>query len=67
ILDEPTAVLTPQESERLFVTLRAMVAEGLSIIFISHKLPEVMAVSNRVAVLRAGRMIDQRPAAGLDR
>ncbi|WP_298640009.1 ABC transporter ATP-binding protein [Tistrella mobilis] len=67
ILDEPTAVLTPQESERLFVTLRAMVADGLSIIFISHKLPEVMAVSDRVAVLRAGRMIDQRPAAGLDR
>ncbi|MEN2980413.1 ABC transporter ATP-binding protein [Tistrella bauzanensis] len=67
ILDEPTAVLTPQESERLFVTLRAMVACGLSIIFISHKLPEVMAVSDRVAVLRAGRLIEQRDAAGLDR
>jgi simple sugar transport system ATP-binding protein len=56
ILDEPTAVLTPQESERLFATLRAFVQAGLSIIFISHKLNEVMAVSHRVAVLRQGRL-----------
>jgi general nucleoside transport system ATP-binding protein len=48
ILDEPTAVLTPQESEDLFATLKQMVAQGLSIIFISHKLDEVLAVSKRV-------------------
>ena len=64
ILDEPTAVLTPQESESLFATLAQMVAQGLSVIFISHKLDEVLRVSHRVAVLRAGRLVDQRPAAG---
>ncbi len=57
IMDEPTAVLTPQESESLFATLATMVAEGLSIIFISHKLGEVMRVSHRIAVLRAGRLV----------
>jgi simple sugar transport system ATP-binding protein len=57
ILDEPTAVLTPQESEALFATLKQMVAQGLSIVFISHKLNEVMRVSDRVAVLRAGRLV----------
>ncbi len=55
ILDEPTAVLAPHESEALFVTLRTMVAAGRSIVFISHKLQEVMAVSDRVTVLRDGR------------
>ncbi len=59
ILDEPTAVLTPQESEALFDTLGQMVAQGLSIIFISHKLAEVMRVSHRVAVLRAGKLVAQ--------
>jgi general nucleoside transport system ATP-binding protein len=59
ILDEPTAVLTPQESEALFATLAQMVAQGLSIVFISHKLDEVMRVSDRVAVLRAGRLVAQ--------
>jgi general nucleoside transport system ATP-binding protein len=57
ILDEPTAVLTPQESERLFATLAQFVAAGLAVIFISHKLDEVMAVADRVAVLRAGRLV----------
>jgi general nucleoside transport system ATP-binding protein len=57
ILDEPTAVLTPQEAEVLFVTLRAMAADGRTVIFISHKLNEVMAVSSRVTVLRGGRSI----------
>ena len=57
ILDEPTAVLTPQESEALFDTLAQMVAEGLSIIFISHKLPEVLRVAHRVAVLRHGKLV----------
>ncbi len=63
ILDEPTAVLTPQESESLFNTLAQMVAQGLAIIFISHKLPEVLRVSHRVAVLRAGRLVAQAQAA----
>ncbi|MCG8354835.1 MAG: ATP-binding cassette domain-containing protein, partial [Kiloniellales bacterium] len=57
ILDEPTAVLTPQEVEALFATLKKMVAQGLSIIFISHKLNEVMAVADRVAVLRQGAVV----------
>jgi general nucleoside transport system ATP-binding protein len=57
ILDEPTAVLTPQESEHLFATLRLLVQEGLAIIFITHKLREVMAVSDRCFVLRQGRAI----------
>lgn len=64
ILDEPTAVLTPQESEALFDTLSQMVAQGLSVIFISHKLPEVLRVSHRVAVLRQGRLVADAPAAG---
>jgi general nucleoside transport system ATP-binding protein len=67
ILDEPTAVLTPQESESLFATLAQMVAEGLSVIFISHKLDEVLRVADRVAVLRAGRLVALRPAAGAGR
>ncbi len=57
ILDEPTAVLTPQESESLFATLKELVGEGLSIIFISHKLPEVLRVSDRIAVLRGGKLV----------
>ncbi len=57
ILDEPTAVLTPQESEALFAVLAQMVAQGLSIIFISHKLGEVLRVSHRVAVLRGGKLV----------
>ncbi len=54
ILDEPTAVLTPQEAEVLFGTLRAMAAEGKTVLFISHKLNEVTAVADRVTVLRSG-------------
>jgi simple sugar transport system ATP-binding protein len=57
ILDEPTAVLTPQEAATLFETLRRMAAEGRTVIFISHKLHEVMAVADRVTVLRGGRKI----------
>ena len=62
ILDEPTAVLTPQESESLFATLKHLVAQGLSVIFISHKLDEVLRVSDRIAVLRGGRMVATLPA-----
>jgi ABC-type uncharacterized transport system ATPase subunit len=57
ILDEPTAVLTPQESEALFDILKKMKSEGKSIIFISHKLNEVMAISDRITVLRKGKLI----------
>ncbi len=64
ILDEPTAVLTPQESESLFATLGQLVAQGLAIIFISHKLDEVLRVSHRIAVLRGGRLVEQIAAAG---
>ena len=64
ILDEPTAVLTPAESEALFDTLGQMVAQGLSIIFISHKLGEVLRVSHRVAVLRHGKLVAEAPTAG---
>jgi simple sugar transport system ATP-binding protein len=57
ILDEPTAVLTPQEADELFVIMREMVAQGKSIIFITHKLREVLAVADSISVMRAGRMV----------
>jgi len=57
ILDEPTAVLTPQESEELFRIMRSLVAQGKSIIFITHKLKEVRAVADRITVLRGGRVV----------
>jgi len=56
VLDEPTAVLTHQEAEELFASLRAMAAEGRGVVFISHKLREVMAVADRITVLRGGRV-----------
>jgi len=57
ILDEPTSLLTPQEADDLFQTLRLMSAEQRTVIFISHKLEEVMAISNRVTVLRRGKVV----------
>jgi ABC-type uncharacterized transport system ATPase subunit len=57
ILDEPTAVLTPQEADELFVIMRSMVEQGKSIIFITHKLREVLAVADRISVMRAGQMV----------
>ncbi len=59
ILDEPTAVLTPQEADALFATLRKATALGLSVIFISHKLHEVMAIADRCVVLRHGRVVGE--------
>jgi general nucleoside transport system ATP-binding protein len=56
IMDEPTAVLTPLEVDELFVTLRSMTASGHSIVFISHKLDEVLAIANRITVLRQGKV-----------
>ncbi len=67
ILDEPTAVLTPAEAEALFRSLRLAVAEGLSIVFISHKLGEVMAVADRVVVLRQGRVAGSMVTTATDR
>jgi ABC-type uncharacterized transport system ATPase subunit len=64
ILDEPTAVLTPQEAEELFGILRTLVREGISVIFISHKLNEVLEIADRVTVLRRGRKIDTVPREG---
>jgi simple sugar transport system ATP-binding protein len=61
ILDEPTAVLTPQEVDDLFRILRQMIADGHSIIFISHKLHEVLEISHRITVLRDGRRVDTIP------
>jgi general nucleoside transport system ATP-binding protein len=57
ILDEPTAVLTPQEIDELFVILKGLADQGLAIIFISHKLGEVRALSHRILVLRAGKVV----------
>jgi general nucleoside transport system ATP-binding protein len=57
ILDEPTAVLTPQETEEFFVTIRNLQKQGTSIIFISHKLKEVLAIADRITVLRDGRVV----------
>ena len=64
ILDEPTAVLTPQEAKELFEILGTLVREGMSVIFISHKLNEVLQIADRVTVLRRGKVIETLPAAG---
>lgn len=61
ILDEPTAVLTPQETDQLFVILRDMLSRGLSVIFISHKLGEVMTIADDIAVLRHGKLVASFP------
>ncbi len=63
ILDEPTAVLTPQETDDLFDTLRQAIAQGLSVVFISHKLHEVMSIAHRVLILRHGRLVAERQVA----
>jgi ABC-type uncharacterized transport system ATPase subunit len=57
ILDEPTSVLTPQATEALFATLRQLAAEGVSVLFISHKLDEIRRLASRCTVLRAGRVV----------
>jgi ABC-type uncharacterized transport system ATPase subunit len=65
ILDEPTAVLTPQESRDLFRILRSFTAKGMTVIFISHHLSEVMEVSDTITVLRDGRVVGTKPASEL--
>jgi general nucleoside transport system ATP-binding protein len=64
ILDEPTAVLTPQEAQELFAIIRSLQGEGKSIIFISHKLNEVLEIADRITVLRQGKHVDTVPRAG---
>ncbi len=64
ILDEPTAVLTPQEANELFEILRGLIAEGLSVIFISHKLDEVLQISDRITTLRRGKKVETVPREG---
>jgi general nucleoside transport system ATP-binding protein len=63
VLDEPTAVLTPRESAALFKALRAFTAQGYSVIFISHKLDEVIEICDRITVLRSGKWVATLPAA----
>src|ERR671939_105432 len=64
ILDEPTAVLTPQEAHELFEILKVLRDEGMSIIFISHKLNEVLEIADRITVLRRGKKVDTLPREG---
>ena len=66
VLDEPTTVLTPQEADQLFVSLRELTQGGGTVIFISHKLPEVLAVSDRVTILRKGRSVTTLRTADCD-
>jgi len=67
ILDEPTGVLTPQETDRLFEILKALQARGMTLILISHKLREIMAVTDTVFVMRQGRLVAQRRTDETDR
>jgi general nucleoside transport system ATP-binding protein len=67
ILDEPTAVLTPQEASELFAIIRSLQEDGKSIIFISHKLNEVLDIADRITVLRQGKKIDTVPREGATR
>jgi len=67
ILDEPTSVLTPQEAQGLFAVMRRMTEEGHAVIFITHKLDEVLAVADRITVLRKGRVVDTLPARAADK
>src|SRR5215216_6580545 len=64
ILDEPTAVLTPQEAKELFEIIESLKAQGKSIVFISHKLNEVLEISERITVLRRGKTIETVPREG---
>ena len=64
ILDEPTAVLTPQEAKELFAILRTLTREGMSVVFISHKLKEVLEIADRITVLRRGQKVETLPREG---
>ena len=64
VLDEPTAVLTPQEAQELFAIIRSLTAQGKSVIFITHKLNEVLEIADRITVLRRGKMVETLEAKG---
>jgi len=66
VLDEPTAVLTPQETEEIFGVLRRLASEGHSIVFISHKLYEVLEIADRITVIRRGRVVGERQPSATD-
>jgi general nucleoside transport system ATP-binding protein len=66
LLDEPTSVLTPQETDALFATVRTMAADGKAVVFISHKLHEVLAIADRVTVMRDGRVVGTVAAGDTD-
>src|SRR5678816_3201462 len=66
VLDEPTAVLTPQETEEIFAVLRRLAAEGHSIVFISHKLYEVLEIADRITVIRRGEVVGTRQPSQTD-
>ena len=66
VLDEPTAVLTPQETDEIFIVLRRLAAEGHSIVFISHKLYEVLEIADRITVIRRGKVVGERLPAETD-
>lgn len=65
ILDEPTAMLTARESERLFAQIAKLSAAGVTLVYVSHRLEELRRICDRVAVLRDGRLVDERPMAGV--
>ncbi|MEA2465386.1 MAG: ral nucleoside transport system ATP-binding protein [Acidobacteriota bacterium] len=65
ILDEPTSVLTPHEAEELFAVMRRIAAAGTAVVFISHKLPEVLAVADRIVVMRGGKIVTETRASGM--
>ncbi len=67
ILDEPTGVLTPQETEQLFTILKSLKAQGVTIIMITHKLREIMAITDNVSIMRAGKMVAGRKTSETDR
>src|SRR5699024_8406685 len=66
ILDEPTAVLTEKEAEALLASIRSMSAQGISVIFITHRLHEILSVCNTVVVMRDGYVVKEAPAKELD-
>lgn len=67
VLDEPTAALTQQETDQLHDVLRALAADGVSIIYVSHRVEEILALTHRVDVMRDGDLVESRPTSGLDR
>ena len=67
IMDEPTSVLTPQEVDKLFETLRKLAAEGCSILYISHKLHEIKALCDRATILRGGKVVGRLRSQGRNR